>query len=344
MEVGLEHGPQVAFELSDSSHAGEARRAVVRCAEQIGMSETDRGSLAIAVTELATNVLKHANHGKLMCETLTQNGSRGLRVISLDTGPGIRDLQKALQDGYSTAGSNGSGLGAVRRLATTFDIYTVPQHGTCVLAEFWEKKKAPHASALQVGAVSLPMRGEDVCGDGWTTKTCSESMWLMVVDGLGHGSLAAEAAQEAERILAQSQSGSPAAVLRDCHNALKKTRGAAVAIALVETQKRTLCFSGLGNITATLLTPDNSRGLASHNGTVGHHIGRTQEFTFPWNEDSVLIMHSDGLATRWDLQQYPGLWSKHPSIMAAVLYRDFARERDDVTVLVAKNSSAPLWP
>lgn len=339
MEVITERVPQFVVDVSDPSQTGEARRAVVRCAAQINMDESDRGAVAIAVTELATNVLKHAKQGRIVCEPVAQNGARGIRLIAIDKGPGIRNVAAALQDGYSTAGSNGSGLGAVKRLSTRFDIYTVPDEGTCICAEFWTGMK-PASSSLELGVLSVPIRGESVCGDGWLMKSTVQSTWLMVVDGLGHGVYAAEAARETERVVAIASSNSPAEVLRDCHDALKKTRGAAVALAAIDVEKGTLCFSGLGNISATLLSHDRSHGLTSHNGTAGHHIHRTQEFTFPWNYHSILVMHSDGLGSRWDLRDYPGLRAKPASIIAAVLYRDFCKGRDDTTVLVAKN---PTW-
>jgi anti-sigma regulatory factor (Ser/Thr protein kinase) len=338
MEVDFQPATQFVLDLSDGSHAGEARRTIVRYAEDLCMGESDCGALAIAVTEMATNVLKHAGQGKMICGLIGDNGSRGLRVIAVDGGPGIRDIRAALRDGYSTAGTAGSGLGAVQRLATQFDIYTVPDHGTCVLAEFWPQKKTPKASPLQVGVVSVPVRGEAVSGDGWKAKVQADRTYIMVVDGLGHGAFASEAAREAERVLAEVQSSSPAMVVRDCHDALKKTRGAAVAVAAIDPAKRTLSFCGLGNISAVLVSSRGRRGIASHNGTAGHTFHRTQEFTLPWDEDSVLIMHTDGLSTRWDLDRYPGITRKQSSLIAAVLYRDFARQRDDATVLVAKNS------
>lgn len=325
------------LELNDASDAGLARRAITRCAAHISMDETDRGRLAIAVTELATNVLKHAQKGKMLCEPLANDGSQGLRIIAVDGGPGIQNIATALSDGFSTAGTAGSGLGAVQRLATHFDIYSIPDHGTCVLAEFWPQKQVPSTSPLQVGVVSVPVRGETVCGDGWKVKANADRTYLMVVDGLGHGEFAAEAAREAERILGEVQSSSPSVVLRDCHDALRKTRGAAVAVAVIEHDKGTLSFCGLGNISASLASAQGSRGMASHNGTVGHNFHRAQEFTFPWEDSSVLIMHSDGVSARWDLDRYSGIRKKHASLIATTLYRDFARERDDATVLVAKN-------
>jgi anti-sigma regulatory factor (Ser/Thr protein kinase) len=304
----------------------------------MNLSESDRGAVAIAVTEMATNVLKHAGRGKVICEPIGDNGSRGVRILALDAGPGIRDLSTALQDGYSTAGTAGNGLGAVKRLATYFDVFSLPDNGTCVLAEFWPHKKAPKANALQSGVVSLPLAGEIVCGDGWQIKGSGHYTYVMVVDGLGHGEFASEAAREAERIVAAVRSSTASEIVRDCHDALKKTRGAAVAVAVIDHASNVLSFCGLGNISAVLVSPSVRRGLASHNGTAGHALHRTQEFTFPWDRDSVLLMHSDGVGTRWDLGRYPGILHKHPSLLAAVLYRDFARQRDDATVLVVKNS------
>jgi anti-sigma regulatory factor (Ser/Thr protein kinase) len=328
---------QFMTEIVDPSHAGEARRAAVEFAESIGMSETDRGKVAIAVTEMATNLFKHAHHGKIICAAVTHDQTLGLRVLAIDKGPGIPNVSAALQDGYSTYGSAGNGLGAVRRLSTVFDLYSAPAIGTCILAEFWPNKKSS-APPISLGVISLAMRGELVCGDGWGTRAQDGHSFFMLVDGLGHGTFAAEAAREAERVLADSHSTSAASILRDCHDALKKTRGAAAAIAEISHEKGILTYAGVGNISATVIDGHSRRGIANHNGTLGHQMHKLQEFTVPWNAESILIMHSDGLGSKWDLNQYPGLASKHPTLIAAMLYRDFLRERDDVTVMAAKNN------
>ena len=159
---------------------------------------------------------------------------------------------------------------------------------------------------------------------------------LMVVDGLGHGILAAEAAREAERILAEAKTNSLHDILHDTHNALRKTRGAAFALAKIEWEKGLVSFLGVGNISAAIVMAGSSRGMASYNGTVGQQMERVQVFTYPWNPGSVLVMHSDGISARWNLDRYPGIWNKPPSMIAALLHRDFSRGRDDATVLVAK--------
>jgi anti-sigma regulatory factor (Ser/Thr protein kinase) len=339
MEVAVhDRVSQCLLEVTDASHTGEARRLAVQCAGRCGLGEADRGAVAIAVTELATNIIKHASSGAILCEPIAHRDIGGMRVVGFDKGPGIANIAQALEDGYSTSGTTGSGLGAVRRLSTHFDIYSVPEQGTCVMAEFWPKKVAPVRSIpFQVGTVSIAMRKETVCGDGWACKAVNGGGLLMVVDGLGHGMFAAEAAREAERIMFESQSTAPSTILHDCHEALRKTRGAAAAVAAISTGDRLLSFAGVGNISGTVIGRNGRRGMTSHNGTLGHELYKIQEFSSPWEREHVLIMHSDGLGSRWDLDQYPGIVRKHPSIIAAVLFRDFDRRRDDVTVLVAKN-------
>lgn len=110
-----------------------------------------------------------------------------------------------------------------------------------------------------------------------------------------------------------------------------------MAVAVLDIDHGVLRFAGTGNVSAVIVSPSSSRSMTSHNGIVGHDVPRFQEFSYPWNADSMLIMHSDGLTSRWAMDRYPGIWSKHPALTSAMLYRDFARGRDDATVLVAKN-------
>ncbi len=327
------------IQVSESSQTGEARRKVLAFAEERGMDESRRGSVALATTEMATNLVKHAGRGHILVQRMEAREDSGLRVISVDKGPGISDLSKALSDGHSTAGSLGTGLGAIKRLSDAFEVYSPPGCGTVMSAEFWQRKHPViQQPDLQIAVVSEPIHGEDLCGDGWGIRALADTTILMVVDGLGHGILASEAAREAERILATGGKDSLLDILRDTHDALKKTRGAALGLAKIDTHKGLLTFAGVGNIGASIVVAGSSRSVASHNGIVGQVMERAQEFSYPWNANSILVMHSDGLATRWSLDSYPGIWNKTPSTIAAILHRDFSRGRDDVTVLVAKAS------
>jgi anti-sigma regulatory factor (Ser/Thr protein kinase) len=324
--------------VNESSQTGETRRRALEYAEGLHLGQNRCGAVALAATEMASNLLKHAGQGNMLLQKIRESSTSGLRLISIDSGPGIANISDALRDGHSTAGSMGAGLGAIRRVSDAFEVYSATGAGTLVRAEFWnDRRDHPLASGtIQIAAVSEPIHGEESCGDGWGIRRFADSVILMVVDGLGHGILAAEAAQEAERVLSCAGDVSPQNILQDVHDALRKTRGAAVAIARIQPEKGLIIFAGVGNVSASIVSSGVSRSLASHNGTVGHTVPRLQEFTYPWNPDDILVMHSDGLTSRWDLERYPGIWTKHPSIIAAILHRDFCRRRDDVTVLVAK--------
>jgi anti-sigma regulatory factor (Ser/Thr protein kinase) len=324
--------------VTESSQAGEARRRAIAVAEDLDMSDEGRGAVALATTELATNLVKHAKNGHILLQPIREDGITGVRVISVDKGPGIRDIAKAFSDGHSTAGTMGTGLGAVRRAANRFDVYSIPDAGTVLLAEFWiaKRDRQIEEQTFDLATVSEPLAGEEVCGDGWAVRGARRSVLAMVVDGLGHGLLASDAAREAERVFRETTRESLSEILRDLHDALRKTRGAAVGLARVDFDRRLLSFVGVGNISTSVVGPGSSRSVASHNGTLGQNVDRVQEFTVPWNSDSLLVMHSDGVATKWDLERYPGIWIKHPGVVAALLHRDFSRVRDDATVLVMR--------
>jgi anti-sigma regulatory factor (Ser/Thr protein kinase) len=333
------------FQVTDETHAGQARRHAAIHAERMNLGECDRGALAIVVNEIVSNMVKHAGSGTMVVESIVSNGQGGVRLLGLDKGPGIRDIAAAMSDGHSTAGTAGNGLGAIRRLSHDFDIYSQPGLGTAVVADFWcHRKPETDHSPIEVSVLSVPVKGEEVCGDGWGVKKMPTSTIFMVVDGLGHGPLASEAAREAERVFAEAQTNSPTRILQDSHDCLKKTRGAAMGVVSLDVERGVASFAGVGNIAASIVGPEGSRGMASHNGTVGHQIYKIQEFSFPWTSDQLLIMHSDGINTRWDLKPFPGIWMKHTALIAGLLYRDFMRERDDATVLVARirpEGSAP---
>jgi anti-sigma regulatory factor (Ser/Thr protein kinase) len=328
---------QRSFPVRDPSHCAEARRIATSLVGECGFDETDSGNVAIIVTELATNLVKHAKQGEIVMRPVVENGIAGAEFIALDRGPGIANVAQCFRDGYSTAGSPGTGLGSVARLAHDLDIHSIPGKGTAVLASVWpRRKKTAHVQGIEFGVVSLPKSGEEVCGDGWQYELLAErSLWL-VADGLGHGTHAAVAARAAIEVLSEQRAKGPAQIIEKTHDALRSTRGAALAVAEIDNAHEIVRFSGIGNIAAAILGGGNSRQLVSLNGTAGLEVRKIAEFTYPWSSESILIMHSDGLMTRWDLKLYPGLMQRHPSLIAAVLYRDFNRNRDDVTVLVAK--------
>lgn len=326
--------PQVYFQISERSEVGAARRAAVELSESRGFDATQAGKVGLCVTEAATNIVKHAGTGRIVLRVLERGGVAGLEVLALDRGPGIANIQVSLRDGVSTAGSPGTGLGAMTRLADNFDVYAPAGNGTVLRLEIWAKPPAG-LPPIEMGVICLPKSGETVSGDSWTSVSSKGRHGFLVADGLGHGPDAARASLAATRVLEDRPDGEPADTIQTCHRALAPTRGAAVAVAKISTDK--VGFAGVGNIACRIEAGDVRRQLVSHNGTLGHVMRRVQQFDLPLPTDALLLLHSDGLATHWNLADYPGLAGRHPGIIAGVLYRDHERGRDDVTVLVVRN-------
>jgi len=328
----------VALPILESSQAGEARRIAIALASRLGFNETERGKVGIVVTEVANNLVRHAVDGKLLLQPLTRNNIEGIEILALDKGPGMSNISECLRDGFSTAGTPGTGLGAISRLSAFFDIYSVANVGTACLAQLWASPlpTSQPDSHLESGVVCLPKTGEEISGDAWAIDQDSGRSLVLVADGLGHGPQAAQASREAVRIFQANLGRSPKEIVEAAHAALRSTRGAALAIAEVDVERLTVRFAGVGNISGTIFSPLKSNSMVSYNGTVGHEVRKIQEFVYQWPKGGLLVMHSDGLGTQWRLDRYPGLTAKHPSLMAGVLYRDFNRGRDDVTVLVAR--------
>lgn len=330
---------QKVFTVTHRSDVAAARRCAVRCAGQLGFDETALGRLAIVVTECATNILKHAGQGKLVLTPTRHGAAPAFEVLALDSGPGIASIARCLRDGMSTTGTAGTGLGAMRRLSDYCDAYSIAGKGAVFLMRLWPHASVPEPEpAVEYGAVCAPIRGEEVSGDAWAIALDNRGATVLVADGLGHGVDAAMASQAAVNVFGGRPTPSPSEYMHAIHDALRATRGAAVAVAQAFVDSRELHFAGVGNISASIVTHLSSKNLTSHNGIVGHNMRRIQQFTLPWPQDAVCVLHSDGLSTHWDLDAYPGLLVHHPALIAGVLFRDFSRDRDDATVVVFKQA------
>jgi len=108
-------------------------------AEQHGFGATDVTMIATAISELARNILKYAREGEIVVETVERDSMSGVSVVARDDGPGILDVELAMQDGFSTADSLGLGLPGTRRLMDEFEIVSAPGSGTVITAVKWRR-------------------------------------------------------------------------------------------------------------------------------------------------------------------------------------------------------------
>jgi anti-sigma regulatory factor (Ser/Thr protein kinase) len=306
-------------------------------ASRQGFDDADAGRVALVATELATNILKHGNGGEILVGAYGEGPDSGIELIALDKGPGMSNAATSMADGYSTAGTAGKGLGAVMRQSHFVDVASWAGNGTAILARL-KPGQPPEGSSdtSRIGAVSVPKLGQDVCGDSWSFSVRPEETTLLVADGLGHGPDAAEAAVEAVRLFHRYNGHRAPVLLEYIHGGLRATRGAAVSVARFQAASGKLIYSGVGNVAGVIATANGElRRMISMPGTAGHNARKIQAFEYPFTA-GLVILHSDGIASSWTLERYPNLAARHPTLIAAIIYRDLTRHRDDATVLVAK--------
>ncbi|MBA3596820.1 MAG: SpoIIE family protein phosphatase [Methylibium sp.] len=334
--------PHFVIPVHEPNQVGEARRVAVRLAGELGFRDVAIGRVALIVTELGTNLHRHAVEGRLLIAGIQGPSGTSLEVLSLDRGPGMADMKECLRDGYSTGGTAGTGLGAVRRLAAQFSAFSSIGRGSVVLARVSDPSSleaaARRPSRFEYAGIAIAAPNETVSGDAWGFSDQGACSTLMVADGLGHGPDAAEAADKAVQLLHGNLSGSPSLVLERTHQALRATRGAAVAVAQMNAEAGTITYCGAGNIAGRLISGVDDRSLLSHNGTIGLQVRKLHDTQYPWPEHAMLVLCSDGITTRWDLKDDPALLQCDPAVIAGWVMRDHCRGRDDATVVVVKRS------
>jgi len=328
-----------AYEIGESHQAGEARRGAMTLAREAGLGDVEVGKVGIVVTEASTNMVKHADGGRLLVQPLLAGAARGIEALALDRGPGMARVADMMRDGFSSRGTPGTGLGAMERQSTVFDLYSAPGRGTAVLARVWPGDRRPTLDRLAIGGVSVPMPGETTCGDGWAADERDGCATVVVVDGLGHGPLAHAAAKAAIASFREHPRAMPDELIGLFHAALRSTRGAAACVARVDARKERIDYSGVGNLEARIVGSGVERRLVSQFGTLGHDLRKIRGFEYDFPHGATLIVHSDGLGRHWNLSDYPGLGEHHPALVAGVLYRDHQRGRDDATVVVLRRAA-----
>jgi anti-sigma regulatory factor (Ser/Thr protein kinase) len=313
--------------IADPSQLSVARRIGADYAQAAGLDEQRTSALNVVLAELANNLLQHAGGGHLYIGYLPSVGA--LDVAAVDHGQGMVNIDRCLTDGFSTGSTPGLGLGAVRRFAVRFGAYSLPNRTTVVFARMAERKPSP-----QISAVCSAIEGETVSGDAWDLSDDGRN--YLVVDGLGHGFFAAEASRSAVDIFRKSQGLAPTVVLERMHAGMRSTRGAAAALVHVDTDRKSIQFSGVGNINCSLLHDGRTQALLSHNGTLGHQMRRIQQFDYSYTPGDLLIMQSDGLTTQSKQALPPSLFLESPSVIAPLIYSERLRGRDDATILVSR--------
>jgi anti-sigma regulatory factor (Ser/Thr protein kinase) len=336
--------------IKDEAQVGAARRAVHRFASGLGFGEDALAELDIVVQEMGTNAARYAAGGGCLHWAEALGPDPGLELFYSDQGPGIHDLDRAFRDGVSSGGSLGTGLGAMRRLLDEFDAYSSVKgttrrlsnprrttHGTALLGRKWvgpERGPGGRALSRRLGAWSRPRPGDDANGDAYLVRAHDGETLIAVVDGLGHGRGAREAARAALDALSQWEGEPLGEVVEGVHDALRSTRGAVMGTVVINPARESFHYCGVGNVEVRVFnSPEPARPIPT-NGTLGARLSQVRVWPHRWADGTTIVMATDGLSATWDLAAYPGLLTRGPQLLAGVLLRDYGRNSDDATVLV----------
>ena len=338
------------FLVPDKTYSSMAKRDVTRLTESYGFSAPDTGRVNIVISELVSNLAKHAPGGGELLVRPTGTPVAGIEVLCLDSGPGMADPARMQQDGFSTYGSAGEGLGAIKRQSDEFDLFSQPGVGTVVLCRIYKsgrRKEQPDTKDLyEVGYVMVPKPGETACGDGLAVAQRGADLYMLALDGLGHGAGAREASALAAQVFMASPATAPAQALRNIHAGIRQSRGAVGLSVSISGGTQRLSYCGVGNMSGRVFTPNLApagpgySGIVSYNGILGHNMPNTlNNRQLDWGRGNMLVLHSDGLKSRWDLTKFPRLSRHHATTVAAVLYKTNSRQTDDTLVVVCKGKA-----
>lgn len=317
--------------VEDPSAAAACRGAALGLASRLGFPSARADELTLAVTEAATNLHKHARQGSMLLRITRAAARPGIELVTIDAGPGFRDTGAALRDGHSTSGSLGIGLGAINRLADFCDLYSMPGHGTALVARFWP---APGEAETRYAGLVRPIAGETECGDVFGVTKADAGVTGVLCDGLGHGPLAATAAAQGVAAVLEEPQSEPAALVERAHRRMTSTRGGAIGV--VRVAGGVIRFAGLGNITAVILAEGTRKGMLSVPGIAGHQARTIRQFEYTAPPGAAIVLHSDGISNRWEPSALPGLNARDPLVVGAALLAEAGTRRDDASVLVLK--------
>ncbi len=327
-----------SFRADDRSYFSLIKKDIHAAVSAAGFDEVKVGKVDIIISEITSNLNKYAKGGELLVGIGSDSGGVYIEIISLDDGPGIRDIGRVMSDGYSSTATLGHGLGSIRRLSDLFDVYSVNNWGTILLARVYKEEQPSYKKKkLECRGINVPKRGETVSGDGFCVEETENGFRVLIADGLGHGPDANEAVKQACEAFKGCREQSPTETIRYIHNLIRKTRGIVGLVVFFNGDTRTWKATGVGNIAARWMGASNTRNHVSYNGIIGYNIpGSMNEQVMSQEEFPQFIACSDGIKSRWDITKFPMLLQHDGMIIASTLYKEFSRGTDDTSVLVCK--------
>lgn len=330
-------GRHLCFTVADRSYFALLKKEIHAVAVKAGFSEMRTGEIDIIVAEMVSNLVKHGNGGRLLVKLVKEQNIEGIELISIDDGEGIADVNRMMTDGASTTNTLGHGLGAIKRLSNVFQVYSQKGWGTILLSRVFKEELPYQKKTNEIRSIVIAKPGEEKCGDAFYCRIGSHAIRLFLGDGLGHGAEAAVAVNTAIQSFKFLKEESAADTIRELHKTVRKTRGLVGTAALYLKEQKRWRICGVGNICTRLLSGIEVKNSMAYNGIIGHNIPNTMKDQELEAENAqVLLLCSDGIKTKWDMTKFPGVLKYDLSILAAVIFKDYARHTDDMSVVAVR--------
>ena len=334
-------------------------------ARDIGFSKHDCNSISTSVSELARNILKYAGSGEILLE---EEDRGGVQVTARDRGPGIADIDAAMQDHYSSSGTLGLGLPGVRRMMDEFEIDTEPDKGTRVVVRKWKERQAtpirsvllgrdrrgrkggyteigtgdvseegsePSERSVQCDFFVRPCRGERVSGDTAVVERRDGYILAAIIDALGHGPNAYQIAEQAAGHLRAAWEPDVVRTMRSLHEALQGTDGAAAGVCVLDIDGQQASYAGVGNTVVRTWGRREKRAFSTP-GTLGHQIRQPREHRLGFDIGDVLMLYTDGVKEQFELDDYPQLRYESAKTIARTVVSRFGKHYDDASCVVLR--------
>ena len=323
-----------------ASNVADVRDKIHRLCEEYGFSPDSLGKIDLISTEIATNLIKHdAVNGKIRYRiTDADTGYPVLELISEDGGPGIDSPEDAVQDGYTSVhGSMGVGLGSIKRLSDAFEMETSSSGTTISIRKKSTENQINTKSNLRISVLTRPHPLENVCGDGYVIKRFHRGACIAVIDGLGHGIHARNAAACAEKYIADTFSPEQplGSLLNGLGNTLRRTRGAVASICVIDEVKGEMRYAGVGDVTIHVYPKEDQISFLNVPGILGMHQAKINLQRNKWQSGrTVIVMHSDGISS--SIKSEDVMRDVPPVEIAHAIMREYWGKNDDATVVVVR--------
>jgi len=325
--------------ISSPAEVIAIRRISKEIARNIGFDERVQEEIVLVVSELASNIIKYANRGIVTLTPVFLPEKNGLMIEATDSGPGFNE-NNALKDGFSSSGTLGCGLGAVNRMMDEFDIHTSEnkQTGTRIVCKRWLRSKSSFNGQcpFDVGIVSRPKHGETDNGDSFVIKQGNGQSLFAVIDGVGHGRLAHQAAHAARQYIENHSELPLSDIFRGVDRACRSSRGVVMALASFDWSRMKLTFASVGNIEVKVFGAQEKFKFIVRRGIVGKNSPNPVVTQNDWRTDYALALHSDGLSTHWSWNDFSLHADRSAQFLAEHMHRVLEKDNDDTTLIIVK--------